>query len=798
MKSKRIFLCALIIGINNLINASQLVKTEENDSNDFLYTSVSPPKTRQVLPSERPSLIFRDREAQTASLNTNSENKIGDLYRDIFDHSSDLIAILTNCTFEPLVSNFITRINKKAWKRILRLEEESVIGNSFQHFIHPEDMQHSTDSMIKFNQSIPSQIPFEFKSRYRCKDNSYCWIQWIILRHSEKLLEEKDEIKLLCIGRDITSQKELEDKTKILNAVFEIQSAYITEKEHLERDCLDCSEVSISDDFLKNYKTLEIIVNSFINITESEFGFVGELFYDEYNIPYILQVFSGMNKISNEKNLEIYVKDKYRKEGKKLSCYKNILGEIINIKNSLIINDVKSYDKPTGIPRIHLSISSLLGFPLIVKDKVIGILCLANRKHGYNTDISSWLEPLTILSGRIMNELKMERREVDYQRAARQHAESSNQAKSAFLAHMSHELRTPLTGLLGMIDLINKGNLHGDDLQYLETARESGVILLNIVNDILDISKIESGKLNFESIKFSPVNIIQEVSNILEKEASKKHLKFNLNISPKVPPYLVGDPTRLKQIFFNLIGNAIKFTPKGFVSVHLDGALGAQGNQFCLMGDVTDSGIGISSEVQERLFSPFTQADNKMQRQFGGTGLGLYITKKLCEIMKGDVSVSSEIGKGSKFHFKVHLEQPQGYDSIESPGKTSIDTLPNMRILVVEDNTVSQLVLKTILTRAGCDVSIAWNGEEALRSCQTDHYDIILMDGEMPVMDGVTATKKIRETFNRETLPIIGVTAHAMIEEKDKFLEAGMNSYITKPIQKQILFSEIMKCLQKK
>jgi len=217
---------------------------------------------------------------------------------------------------------------------------------------------------------------------------------------------------------------------------------------------------------------------------------------------------------------------------------------------------------------------------------------------------------------------------------------------------------------------------------------------------------------------------------------------------------------------------------------------------FILVGQVIDTGIGMSATTQEQLFKPFSQADASMLRRFGGTGLGLFITKKLCEMMGGDVKVLSEIDKGSTFRFQVRLGRSKDLiPQIEGSAIKLPDTLPNIKILIAEDNAVNQIILKTILTKAGCYVTTAWNGQEALEAITKDHYDLVLMDGEMPVMDGLKATQKIRESFNCQTLPIIGVTAHAMVEDRERFLAAGMNGYITKPIQKDALFTEILKCL---
>src|SRR3546814_314642 len=407
------------------------------------------------------------------------------------------------------------------------------------------------------------------------------------------------------------------------------------------------------------------------------------------------------------------------------------------------------------------------------------------------------LDPLYEVSGHMINEKKMKpnHKEGEKQRLTRRQAEAENFAKSSFLAHMSHEIRTPLTGLLGMLELINKERLDEDDLNYLQTAHGSGLALLSLLNDILDTSKVEAGQLKLETLKFNPTVVAQEVVQLLSLDAQKKGIDLKLTTHSQIPLYLMGDPTRLRQVFFNLAGNAVKFTSKGGVDISLGGTY--DDNHFTLAGEVVDTGIGMSAETQERLFKSFSQADTSMLRRFGGTGLGLFITKKLCEMMEWDISVSSEVGKGSTFRFHIRLgrskdliPQTQSSSSTKLPEK-----LPNIKILVAEDNAVNQLILKTMLTKAGCSVTTVWNGQEALEAITHNHYDLVLMDGEMPVMDGLEATQKIRETFLPKALPIIGVTAHAMVEDREKFLNAGMNGYLTKPVQREALYTEILKCM---
>lgn len=248
--------------------------------------------------------------------------------------------------------------------------------------------------------------------------------------------------------------------------------------------------------------------------------------------------------------------------------------------------------------------------------------------------------------------------EVEKEKQARAQAEAESTAKSSFLAYMSHEIRTSIAGIIGILDLTNEKSLpEGEATNYLKIAKQSGEELVNLTNKILDMSKIEAGQFNLEAIKFNPVFVAQEISQLLSFEARKKGIELRLTTSPHLPLYVMGDPTQLRQVLLNLVSNAIKFTSQGSVLISLNGL--NDGDYFILKGEIIDTGIGMSKETQESLFQPFTQADTSMVRRFGGTGLGLFITKKLCNLMGGDVSVSSELQKGSTFRFHVHLAHPE-------------------------------------------------------------------------------------------------------------------------------------------
>jgi len=368
---------------------------------------------------------------------------------------------------------------------------------------------------------------------------------------------------------------------------------------------------------------------------------------------------------------------------------------------------------------------------------------------------------------------------------ALQKSKEASRMKSEFLANMSHEIRTPLNAIIGMTHLsLRDGNLSAKQLTYLEKTQFAANSLLGVINDVLDISKVEAGMLSIERIPFNMKEVAENTLAVHEENARKRGIALSLEYSAAAPNFFIGDPLRIGQVLNNLLGNAIKFTQKGQVAVRCWGE--SADNTAIMHVSVTDSGIGISQAVIDTLFQPFTQADASISRKFGGTGLGLAISKRIVELMEGDISVESIEGQGSTFSFFIKLpiaEQEQ--EEQETPSlTTSLEDLgiKGRRILVAEDNPINQLVLQEMLAPSGAQIILANNGQEALDAVKAQPFDLVLMDMQMPVMGGLEATVKIRELPTAKNLPIIAVTANAMEEDKDKGLACGMNAYLTKPI----------------
>jgi PAS domain S-box-containing protein len=372
---------------------------------------------------------------------------------------------------------------------------------------------------------------------------------------------------------------------------------------------------------------------------------------------------------------------------------------------------------------------------------------------------------------------------------AKEDAEAANHAKSAFLATMSHEIRTPLNGVLGMAQAMTAGPLEPAQRERLDVIRQSGETLLAVLNDVLDLSKIEAGKLELEEVEFDVGEVAKSVHGAFSAIAAQKGLRFELAITRAARGAYRGDATRVRQLLGNLVSNALKFTESGRVDVRVGRRAGA------LALSVTDTGVGIAADQQATLFRKFEQADASTTRRFGGTGLGLAICRELAERMGGRIEMTSAEGRGSTFVVLLPLPRAAGRRAVPAPAKPRPESAPSsLRVLAAEDNHVNQLVLRTLLSQAGIEPTIVGDGVDAVAAWEAGQWDVILMDVQMPRMDGPTATRFIRErelAQRRARTPILALTANAMTHQVNQYLAAGMDGFVAKPIEVRRLFEAL-------
>ena len=473
-------------------------------------------------------------------------------------------------------------------------------------------------------------------------------------------------------------------------------------------------------------------------------------------------------------NIEVY----YSYDGQKKLLHKIILQELLQT--------------------IFLTLLILLLFYLIKKTAVAKSLSEKAYSELKSTQIKL-IESEALLKESNLNleekinvrtkELKTKNEQL---RLANQTADNANKAKSLFLANMSHEIRTPMNGVIGLTELLLRTKLNDEQKSYLEKLKYSSNSLLHIINDILDFSKIEAGKFSIERTEFDFRKVLDSVVHIANVEAEAKGLTLSVSINKTFPSLVIGDPVRCSQILSNLLNNAIKFTEKGSVNLEVQ----QDKNDFVNIA-ISDTGIGISDEQQGKLFSAFTQADESTSRKYGGTGLGLVICKHLVSLMQGELNLRSELGKGSCFSFSLYLPpakksviQNKKNDEIPALNYTS-QSLKNKKVLLVEDVEINRLIAQNLLEQAGLIVDHAINGLEATKMALKNKYDLIVMDIQMPVMDGFEATKIIRSYPEYLNTPIIAVTANASPIEKELCIVAGMDSHLTKPIQFEQVIPEL-------
>jgi signal transduction histidine kinase/CheY-like chemotaxis protein/HPt (histidine-containing phosphotransfer) domain-containing protein len=503
------------------------------------------------------------------------------------------------------------------------------------------------------------------------------------------------------------------------------------------------------------------------------------------------------------------------------------VGTAIRTRAPSVFQDVAADPRfaPWREEAVKRGYASVLGLPLLAGGAALGALAIyASEADAFDEDEVALLNGLAddlaygILALRTRAE--RERAEAELRRAhdelerrvvertaelarAKEAAEDVSRAKSDFLAAVSHEVRTPMNAVLGMTELALDTELTPEQRRYLELARQSGEALLAVINDILDFSKVEAGKLELHPVAFDLRACVGDTLGVLAPRARQKGIELRSHIEPDVPDSLVGDPVRLRQVLFNLVGNAIKFTERGEVMVLVRPEMGPIGPMrpmgpisgppdVLLRFEVRDTGIGIPADKQHLLFVPFSQVDGSLRRRYAGSGLGLAISRRLVRLMGGEIAFESEAGRGSTFRFSARFGPAPA--PAEARDRPAPPPLPPLRVLLGEDNPINQQLTATLLEKQGHTVVVAGSGEEVLARLEgPDRFDVVLMDVQMPGMDGLEATARLRrrEAATGGHVPVVAMTAYAMTGDRERCLEAGMDDYVAKPVRAHELFSAL-------
>jgi PAS domain S-box-containing protein len=632
--------------------------------------------------------------------------------------------------------------------------EEELLGKRFMPLVNEEDQEKTAKEMEKLYR--PPYICY-IEQEAKTKDG-WRWLAW----NDKAVLDENGTIKaIIGIGRDITERKRAEEalrnKDILLGGVAVATNILLTETDlnYAINQTLELLGAAIGADRVYIFEIREFKTDKYSAIRR--FEWVRDNVASSMDNPHL----------SNSPRYQVI-----NRWIEKLSAGHPIKGS------------VREAPASERIILEPLNIKSFLAVPIRIDGQFWGFVGFDNC-HSERIWTGIEVSILQASAASIGGALARKRVEDDI-RMAKESAESAAKAKSEFLANMSHEIRTPLNAVVGLTGLLMTTNLTQEQYNYVETIRSSGDSLLSIINNILDFSKIDSGKMDLESQPFDLRSCIENSVDIIATKASLKRLVMTYSIDSITPETVMGDPTRLSQILANLLYNAVKFTERGEIKI-LVSSRKLKGSCHEIHFAIKDTGIGIPEDKMDRLFQSFTQVDSSTTRKYGGTGLGLAISRRLVELMGGEIWVESEVGTGSTFHFKILAEATQmkpinREHSLLPENENQADRNNALRILMAEDNIINQKVMLRMLNKLGYLADVACNGLEVLQALERQPYDVILMDIQMPEMDGIEAAKKIRAKLP-DGPKIVAITAYALQGDREKCLAAGMDDYISKPVK---------------
>ena len=738
---------------SGLVWSGLICNQHKSGSHFWVDTIIIPQK--DVISNELKHMIFQ-RDITSEVLAQNDLKTKTQEIDSFFSMALDLLCVAG-------IDGRFKRINP-SFCEVLGYTEEELLSQEFIAFIHPDDIEKTLHEVEKLSKGIPT---IRFENRYRKKDGTYCILSWTSSPNPETGL-------LYAAARDVTQERR---QAQIKQIISETRSIYITLKNNTR-------------------ELFDFILNKIIEITHAEYGFVGEIKIDPDTNLRFLKTFSLTNIAWNDETKQFY--DEHAAKGLEFKNLDTLFGYVITTGEILIANEPRNHHASAGVPKGHPPLNSFLGIPIYHGGNNIGMVGLANRPRGFSEELVAEIQPLidvlseVIFAYQTEREIIIQKEQIKY---ALEKAQAATQAKSDFLSTMSHEIRTPLNAIIVMSELLVESQLDADQKEISRTIMNSGRLLLGIINDILDFSKIEAGKLDIDITEFNFNVFLREIIRPHQFTAEQKNLNFIIKNS-EIPFNICSDSQKIGQVINNLLSNAIKFTDNGSISINSRYHLN-EDTRYWLNISVQDTGIGIEKHKHDFVFTPFTQAEQSTNRNFGGTGLGLSISKHLIEFLGGTIRLESTFGVGTIFYIDIPISK--GTNIQKTFKQSAVLKFPplNAKILVAEDNITNQLVLGRILKSFGIEFICVQNGEDVLQKLNEDFFDLILMDCQMPSVDGYQATRLIRRGSNQSQIPIIALTAHAARGEEEKCIEAGMNGYVTKPIDRTILYEHIMRFLNK-